>query len=148
MKFMNQIKINMDATYQGYIWLSDASKPIVLNNEKIEKVLVDNEEIDLTPFFENNINPFIIEGQLFDEKNKRSFSIKNVDGEMIVVEYDESDLKVDRDSKSYEFVPNSRMGLGDRKLKFLQKWEVEPNADCENMDVLVPAGLVFLGFTD
>jgi CRISPR type III-associated protein (TIGR04423 family) len=148
---MNQIKINeidLTASYQGYIWLSDASKPIVLNNEKIEKVLVDNEEIDLTPFFENNINPFIIEGQLFDEKNKRSFSIKNVDGEMIVVEYDESDLKVDRDSKSYEFVPNSRMGLGDRKLKFLQKWEVELNADRENMDVLVPAGLVFLGFTD
>jgi CRISPR type III-associated protein (TIGR04423 family) len=138
----------LTASYQGYIWLSDASKPIVLNNEKIEKVLVDNKEIDLTPFFENNINPFIIEGQLFDEKNKRSFSIKNVDGEMIVVEYDESDLKVDRDSKSYEFVPNSRMGLGDRKLKFLQKWEAEQNADCENMNVLVPAGLVFLGFTD
>ena len=140
---MNQIKINeidLTASYQGYIWLSDASKPIMLDNGKLK----DTDK----KYFSEGQNPFIIEGQLFDEKNKRSFSIKNVDGEMIVVEYDESDLKVDRDSKSYEFVPNSRMGLGDRKLKFLQKWEVEPNADCENMDVLVPAGLVFLGFTD
>ena len=136
---MNQIKINeidLTASYQGYIWLSDASKPIVLDNGKLK----DTDK----KYFSEGQNPFIIEGQLFDGKN--SFSIKNVDGKMIVIKYDESDLKVDRDSKSYEFVPNSRMGLGDRKLKFLQKWE--PNADCENMDVLVPAGLVFLGFTD
>jgi CRISPR type III-associated protein (TIGR04423 family) len=136
---MNQIKINeidLTASYQGYIWLSDASKPIMLDNGKLK----DTDK----KYFSEGQNPFIIEGQLFDGKN--SFSIKNVDGKMIVIKYDESDLKVDRDSKSYEFVPNSRMGLGDRKLKFLQKWE--PNADCENMDVLVPAGLVFLGFTD
>ena len=136
---MNQIKINeidLTASYQGYIWLSDASKPIMLDNGKLK----DTDK----KYFSEGQNPFIVESQLFDGKN--SFSIKNVDGKMIVIKYDESDLKVDRDSKSYEFVPNSRMGLGDRKLKFLQKWE--PNADCENMDVLVPAGLVFLGFTD
>ncbi|MBP8090298.1 MAG: TIGR04423 family type III CRISPR-associated protein [Phocaeicola sp.] len=133
---MNQIKINeidLTASYQGYIWLSDASKPIVLDNGKLK----DTDK----KYFSEGQNPFIIEGQLFDGKN--SFSIKNVDGKMIVVKYE-----VDTDEEPQNFVPNSRMGLGDRKLKFLQKWEVEPNADCENMDVLVPAGLVFLGFTD
>ena len=133
---MNQIKINeidLTASYQGYIWLSEASKPIVLDNGKLK----DTDK----KYFSEGQNPFIIEGQLFDGKN--SFSIKNVDGKMIVVKYE-----VDTDEEPQNFVPNSRMGLGDRKLKFLQKWEVEPNADCENMDVLVPAGLVFLGFTD
>ena len=133
---MNQIKINeidLTASYQGYIWLSDASKPIVLDNGKLK----DTDK----KYFSEGQNPFIVEGQLFDGKN--SFSIKNVDGKMIVVKYE-----VDTDEEPQNFVPNSRMGLGDRKLKFLQKWEVEPNADCENMDVLVPAGLVFLGFTD
>jgi CRISPR type III-associated protein (TIGR04423 family) len=135
---MNQIKINeidLTASYQGYIWLSDASKPIVLDNGKLK----DTDK----KYFSEGQNPFIIEGQLFDEKNKRSFSIKNVEGRMIVVKYEG-----DTDEEPQKFVPNSRMGLGDRKLKFLQKWEAEPNADCENMDVLVPAGLVFLGFTD
>ena len=133
---MNQIKINeidLTASYQGYIWLSDASKPIVLDNGKLK----DTDK----KYFSEGQNPFIVEGQLFDGKN--SFSIKNVDGKMIVVKYE-----VDTDEEPQNFVPNSRMGLGDRKLKFLQKWEVELNADRENMDVLVPAGLVFLGFTD
>ena len=100
---MNQIKINeidLTASYQGYIWLSDASKPIVLDNGKLK----DTDK----KYFSEGQNPFIVEGQLFDGKN--SFSIKNVDGKMIVVKYE-----VDTDEEPQNFVPNSRMGLGDRK---------------------------------
>ena len=140
---MNQIKINeidLTASYQGYIWLSDASKPIVLDNGKLE----DTDK----KYFSEGQNPFIIEGQLFDNTNKCSFSIKNVDGKMIVVKYEGADLESDRDSRSYEFVPNSRMELGNKKLKFLQKWETQPNDKCNDMGVLVPAGLVFIGFNN
>lgn len=44
--------------YQGYLWYSDQKEPKVFNNELFELEIADNE------------NPFIVEGQLYDEENR------------------------------------------------------------------------------
>lgn len=61
--------------YQGYLWYSDQKEPKVFNNELFELEIADNE------------NPFIVEGQLYDEENRASISIKYVDGNYIVNKY-------------------------------------------------------------
>lgn len=129
-------EINITKDFQGYIWMSDQTKPEVFdfNNEKL-LVLDDNK------------NPFVIEGQLYDKTQKKSYSIKYVDGKYIVMPYDVTDDEV-KNAKSY--YPN-RMS---KKLLFYQRWEVmkdnegKENGDdyCENIPVLEPAGLVFVGF--
>lgn len=123
-----------NSKYTGYIWYSDQNKPKLFNNE--------DPNIDI----EDNINPFIIEGQLFD--GTKSISIKYVDGKYCVKEYILSDMK--GEVKDLIFYAN-RMGEK-RQLKFKQYWreddENDEDALCENMKVLQPKELVFVGFND
>lgn len=123
--------INITKDFQGYIWMSDQSKPEVFDCDK-ERLLV----------LANNQNPFIIEGQLYDKTHKKSYSLKYVDGEYFVMQYDvtEDDVK-----NANSYFPN-RMT---KKLRFNQRWEVMKDKGdkyCENMPVLEPTGLVFVGF--
>lgn len=129
-------EININKDYQGYVWMSDQPRPEVFDND-IDKILV----LDETK------NPFVIEGQLYDTANKKSYSIKYVDGDYLVVQYDvtEADIK-----NANSYFPN-RMT---KKLRFNQRWEVRKDTEghgigeklCEDMPVLEPAGFVFVGF--
>ena len=62
--------------YDGYIWYSDKSEPEVFQSQDFE---FDTDEI---------VNPFIIEGQLYDAQKRVSYSIKFVDGEYICKTYE------------------------------------------------------------
>lgn len=129
-------EININKDYQGYVWMSDQSQPDVFDCDT-ERLLV----------LDNNKNPFVIEGQLYNKTSNKTFSIKYVDGEYIVVQYNvtEDDIK-----NANSYFPN-RMA---KKLRFSQRWEVMKNNECkengddycENMPVLEPTGLVFVGF--
>lgn len=115
-----------NAKYTGYLWYSDETKPQVLSNEDFELKIPDSK------------NPFIIEGQLCDDKN--SISIKFVDGKYIVKTYTLSDYEA---VKTDEYVPN-RMDKVE-KLLFKRSWKSKKDDLCCGMEVLQPAELVFVG---
>ena len=131
---MKTIKLDNipSALYEGYLWMSDESEPIVLHNEPLNIAL------------DNNKNPFCIEGFLLDKTNRKSISIKFIDGEYLIYEYDISDIKDTADCILY--LPNRMKDKGVQRLRFFQDWIAEPDLFSERMEVLKPAGLIFLGF--
>lgn len=116
--------------YVGYLWYSNAQKP----------ELYFGEEYAFT--FDDNKNPFVIEGWLTD--GKTSIQIKYVDGKHLLKKYNIEELKKSIPnivSKSY--YPAFK---GVSKLEFLQFWRPELDEFCEGMQVLRPAEFVFVGF--
>lgn len=113
--------------YSGYLWKSDQKAPEVIFEEEREFTLDDNQ------------NPFIVEGFLYDSKT--SYSIRYVDGKHIVKKFILSELSKDFTSQTY--IPSFKGVSG---VKFRQYWKSEPDALCEGMEVLKPAQLVFVGF--
>ena len=143
--------INPDLAYTGYLWMSDSKYPALLNGAEYKSLqLISSNSSNQINFEEitNESNPFIIEGQLYNKDANLSYSIKYVDGQHYVIAYDlgkipdawvfdkEKDLKI--------FISNRIKGVP--KLKFRQYWKPETDGLCEGMEVLVPAGYVFVGF--
>lgn len=119
--------------YEGYLWYSDSTEPKVYNNKELELVL------------DNKHNPFIVEGQLFDSEKNISISIKFVDGEYIINQYNIAEDDYNKcDVTIKEFCAHRMKDV--KKLRFLQYWKETSNALCEGMSVLQPAELVFVGF--
>jgi CRISPR type III-associated protein (TIGR04423 family) len=114
--------------YSGYIWKSDQKEPEVI----IEK------EPEFS--FDDNQNPFVVEGFLFD--GKTSYSIRYVDGKHIVNDFPLA--KMPKEYTEQLFIPSFKKGV--TELKFRQYWKPEPDPLCEGMEVLKPAQLVFVGF--
>ena len=146
---INITEIPKDKAYTGYLWMSDSDKPSVLNDSKLESLILNSSTYETITYNEINdsSNPFIIEGQLFCEKEKQSYSIKYVDGKHIVVVYDLNHIPdnwakfEDQDIK--KFIPN-RMTAS--KMVFHQYWEPKKDEFCQDMEVLQPAAFVFVGF--
>jgi CRISPR type III-associated protein (TIGR04423 family) len=128
----NKMKIEK-SIYDGYIWYSDKSNPEIFQNQDFE---FDADKIG---------NPFIIEGQLYDEQKKISYSIKFVDGKYICKKYENvCPESADGDSIVKKIFHSNRMD--NLKLQFLQYWKEEDDELCEGMKVLQPKELVFVGF--
>ena len=128
---METIKINK---CEGYLWWSDQQKPRVYQDELID-ICLDEAK-----------NPFVIEGQLYDEENEESYSIKYVDGQYLINIYkvEERDFtNSDNQIKSYF---SNRMD--DRWLKFLSVWEEIEDKNCMGMPVLTLTKNVFIGFDE
>lgn len=128
---METIKINK---CEGYLWWSDQQKPQVFENQSIDQCL---NEVQ---------NPFVVEGQLYDKEEKKSYSIKYVDGKYLINKYkvEESDLaNPDNESKCYL---SNRMG--DKWLRFLRYWEEKEDQACMGMPVLKLTKNVFIGFKE
>lgn len=123
--------------YSGYVWMSDENHP--------EKVL-HNEEYSLE--IADEVNPFVIEAQLYAPKDKVSVSVKYVDGKYLVKEYENVSPESVSDTITLkEYVANPKIG---GELQFLQYWD-EKDDDKENplrcgMKELRPGKLVFVGF--
>lgn len=118
--------------YEGYLWYSDAQEPQVIDQQEFELSIADNH------------NPFIVEGQLCDVHNRHSISIKFVDGQYIIKEYDFTEDDFSNPEREVKTFLSNRMG--GKKLQFLQYWRAEPDPLCEEMAVLQSAALVFVGF--
>lgn len=115
----------------GYIWWSDKAEAEIIQNKP---VVLKNEEI-----------PFIIEGQLFDDKSKISYSIKYVDGQYILKDY----IVAEKDYESPNVVKEYRSyRMGEKILKFLEYWESQEDELCLGMKVLQPTKVVFVGFKE
>jgi len=116
--------------YEGYLWYSNKKEPRLLSKDK---------EFELE--IPDDSNPFIIEGQLYEEG--KSHSIKYVDGKYIVNDYDLSQLS-DIEFTEQDYLFNK---MENRKLKFKQYWRPKTDKFCKNMPVLQPAEFVFVGFS-
>ncbi len=124
--------------YIGYIWMSDKDHPKEYNTP-----IVIEEDLKVT----DQSNPFIIEGQLYCSDDNTSYSIKHVDGEHYVYEYDLGNLPKDwaelRKEDIKRFITNR---LKASKIAFHQYWIKETDPLCNNSNVLVPGPMVFVGF--
>lgn len=127
----NITDINQNLIYEGYLWPSDKSEPLVCNNENLKGIV--NVSDYLT-------NPFIVEGFLYSRSDNTSFTIKYTDGEYFIRQY--SDITVDK--KNVKTYLSNRMN--DRKLRFLQNWIAVPDGNCCGFEVLQPSEVVFVGF--
>lgn len=127
-----------EAKYQGYIWYSDSDRPEVLHGDEAHG-------------FKPNAtaNHFIIEGNLWDEANSVSISIRYIDGQYYIhrtkLTSEEYKDKTDH-STVKEYVAHRIDGYA--YLRFVQLWEERKDPLCEGMDVLEPSKLVFIGFTN
>lgn len=133
---METIKINK---CEGYLWWSDQQKPKVYQDESIDICLYEAK------------NPFVVEGQLYDEENKESYSIKYVDGQYLINKYkvDESDfINTDNEIKCYLSNRMDDNRTDDRWLKFLRYWEEREDENCMGMPVLTLTKNVFIGFDE
>lgn len=131
----------LSGTYEGYYWLNNATAPEVLEASPFPTELG---KLDAT------VNPFIIEAQLFDKENKKSISVKYVDGTYILNEYDlaekESADQSDGDGCCFTLKEYFANRMNGKKLIFRQYWKPVEDPLCEGMSVLQPSEMVFVGF--
>lgn len=122
------------AKYQGYIWRSDSDSPEVLTGDKAYG--------GFTP--DPSENPFIIEGNLWDEATGVSISIRYIDGRYYI---HRTTLTGETDHSTIKKYVAHRIDEY-KYLRFVQLWEPRPDPMCEGMEVLEPSKLVFIGFTN
>lgn len=127
--------------YQGYLWYSDEQTPKVFDNEEVELELDDT------------VNPFVVEGQLYDMNEDRSISIRFIDGKYIINTYSGkmgqfNDVSGEKftEGNIEQYAPSSRLNLGDKVLYFSRIWTEAEDMINDNWKTLCPLGLVFKGF--
>ena len=125
---------------QGYLWYSDQTEPETYNNKPVELIL------------DEKRNHFIIEGQLDSDEEKKSISIKFIDGNYIVKTYDFNarrfiapDSAVMTEGQVEQYFANSRLELS-QPLNFIRVWKTVEDKINDNWETLRPTGLVFKGF--
>lgn len=136
--------IDPGQNYQGYLWWSNASSPQVYQNQQLPE------------WPDEKVNPFIVEGQLYNKSNNKSYSIRFVDGNYLINFFDLNELK-EFEFIDKKYLPN-RFPDGIQKLCFKEFWRPVKDKLCgskigeenekefEGMDVLQPAEVVFVGF--
>lgn len=125
---------------QGYLWYSDQTEPETYNNKPVELLL------------DEKRNPFIIEGQFYSDEEKKSISIKFIDGKYIVKTYDFNarrfiapDSAVMTEGGVEQYIANSRLKLS-QPLNFIRVWRTVKDNINDDWETLRPTGLVFKGF--
>lgn len=129
MRNINIDDIDFDLTYEGYIWYSNKTCP--------EKK---------TKFYRSLFTdlPFIIEGNLYSRENEISISIKNIDGQYLVKQWDLKDLPKDQITKQTFIAHNLD---GENKIEMIQFWEESAEDNLlEGMKTLIPSWRAFVGF--
>lgn len=117
----------------GYLWFSDEREPRLFLNKPLAG--------DLFPL--KGINPFIVEGNLYDPANGKSYSVRYDGSDTRVYCYDHN--KLPQNYNPLEYIP-VRLGGAVQKLVFRQYWKNEPDPLCEGFEVLKPSSIVFFGF--
>lgn len=128
------MEINKQAKYEGYIWKSDQTQPQVLLGEEFD-----------VEGLTDDINPFVIEGQLWNADDGISISIRYADGKHVKTynQVTNEDLKGTPSVTPERFISHIK-GVG--RLRFLRYWKAEQDELCEGFKTLRPEKLVFVGF--
>jgi CRISPR type III-associated protein (TIGR04423 family) len=128
-------QIPFDLPFEGYYWYSDKSAPQALDNETISESIFNLNEL-----------PFIVEGNLYNDKEKISINIKNIDGEYLITRANLKGLTY----KSEEYLAH-RLVLNDgtkiSKIKLAHYWQESETDDLlAGMTTLMPVWMAFTGF--
>lgn len=134
---INLKDIDISKEYNGYIWLSDESKPQIMDKSSVN-------------FYKyENTNPFIQEGYFTDDEF--SYTIKHFDG----IGHCVYKTKIDELKNGNEEISSyladpalTRENEKIKKLKFITEWIAENDEKCDNMEVLKPGRVAFIGFDD
>lgn len=130
-------KIAIDKSVCGYLWMSNSEEPVVFHNPDVLK--------DFLKSIDDVTNPFIVEGQLYFEEEKKSYSIRYTDSRHHIVEYNLDKVPAEwKSDEKKELIAHGRLKVS--KLIFKQFWKPEKDSLCEGMEVLVPGAFVFVGF--
>lgn len=124
----SQLSIPQGKKYQGYYWLSNSDKPVVVDGN-FDGLSLPSEE-----------NPFIVEAQLYSAELNKSYSIKYIDGRYIVIAFDVND-------EDETLVYKASWDIK-KELIFKCCWRPESDPLCEGMDVLKPSEYYFVGFNN
>ena len=125
---MKTIKIDR---CEGYLWMSNQEKPKVYQAKPLEVNL------------DEQSNPFIVEGQLYDLEKKESYSIKYVDGRYLICIHKVEPAKTGQVIEETNYLSNRMSNLW---LNFLRYWEEKTDENCMGMPVLTLTKSVFVGF--
>lgn len=128
------MKKTIEGNYEGYLWMSDATKPEMLEPDEASEIVLDD-----------NANPFVIEGELYDAGKGESVSVRFVDGRYIIKSFQVTadDLSGSKQVTVKTYIAQRMPGI--EKLKYLQYWEKVNDPLCEGMETLQPTDLVFVG---
>jgi len=113
--------------YEGYLWYSNEQQPQVLYGQS-------EWGIDIN----NATNPFIIEGQLWDEESRTSVSIKYIDGN-----YYKSETVLQGDYDLVEYIPRRMPKV--EKLLFARCWKTVDDELCEGFNTTKLENVLFIG---
>ena len=102
--------------YQGYLWYSNEQKPQIIVGQSEWGIQIDE-----------STNPFIIEGQLWDEESRTSVSIKYIDGQ-----YYKKEIVLDGEYDLVEYIPRKMPQVS--KLLFARCWKNMKDELCEGFN--------------
>ncbi len=122
-KFWHELSGN----WEGYCWIDNQERPEIFENR----------ELGNYPCTDNH---FIYEACLCQQG--KSIEIKQVDDTWLVseVSWQENDIK-DEDIKVYRMAKDEN-----RKLRFAEIWEEEPDPNCDDFPVFKLKKHIFTGF--
>lgn len=113
--------------YQGYLWYSDKQCPLVLDGQSEWGIEIGEAT-----------NPFIIEGQLWDEESRTSISIKYIDGH-----YLKNEIVLNGEYDFVEYIPRRMSNV--KKLLFARSWKTVEDELCEGFNTKKLENVVFKG---
>jgi len=116
--------------FEGYYWYSDKQKPVILDNEKIDKKTF-------------TALPFIIEGNFYAPKEQISIQVKNLNGTYHIAKIDLNLPEIILVEEK-EYIAHDLKGI--RKFKMKEAWQEVEDELLEGMSTLVPAWSAFSGF--
>lgn len=127
----------------GFLWKSDDNPHTV----KVFDGSKEESEIKL----DASVNPFVVEGQLYDATKKKSYSIRYVDGLYWLSIYDVEKLDAEvneKDIQEYKYIASFDKAPG--RLFFKEYWRTDADKEneelCSGFKPLCPAEFVFVGF--
>ncbi len=126
--YTNIREISSEIPFEGYLWLSDSSEPVVYDHRQVDWSIV------------GDAVPFVVEGNLFDGRN--SYSIRHTGSGYEIREFTEEDMN-GLECSVRHFMSNRMDG---RRLVFKQLWKAENDPLCCDMPSLRPWAMVFCGF--
>lgn len=126
--------IPIDFYFEGYLWLSNARKPQILRNEKIDIALFKQ-------------LPFIVEGNLWSVEQNVNIQIRNIDGEYQIASIDLSNCDTDHLLAEKTYIAHDLKGVTEYRI--IEAWEEkEDELSLQGMKTLLPTWTAFKGFVN
>lgn len=127
---------------QGYYWLSDATKPVVVDKSHP----LDSTEIE--EYLREDSLPFVIEAHFYCASDHCSLQIKNVDGQCYIRKIDLTDLpEAQLEQRRYMTHDIKDKENNYRYYQVIEAWEEIEDPLLDDLPTLRPAWTAFKGFT-